>query len=107
MDTPAPIADNLATAPLYREVQWRITRALAAGEWKPGEAIPSESRLARQFNVSIGTIRRAILLHQLCVELAGFHRVGKGTLGHDRDALDDARGGIRQRQALVPSIPLG
>ena len=54
-----------------------------------------------------GTIRRADLLHQLCVELAGFHRVGKGTLGHDRDALDDARGGIRQRQALVPSIPLG
>ena len=47
-------------APLYREVQWKITRALAAGEWKPGEAIPSESQLGRQFKVSIGTIRRAI-----------------------------------------------
>ena len=60
-----PLADPLApsnatAAPLYREVQWRITRALAAGDWKPGEAIPSESRLAREFNVSIGTIRRAI-----------------------------------------------
>lgn len=52
--------DNLTANPLYREVQWRITRALAAGEWKPGEAIPSESRLAAQFKVSIGTIRRAI-----------------------------------------------
>jgi len=60
MDTPARITDNLAAAPLYREVQWKITRALAAGEWKPGEAIPSESQLARQFKVSIGTIRRAI-----------------------------------------------
>jgi GntR family transcriptional regulator len=60
MDTPTRITDNLAAAPLYREVQWQITRALAAGEWKPGEAIPSESQLARQFKVSIGTIRRAI-----------------------------------------------
>jgi GntR family transcriptional regulator len=55
-----PTPDTLTATPLYREVQWRITRALAAGEWKPGEAIPSETRLARQFSVSIGTIRRAI-----------------------------------------------
>lgn len=60
MTTTVPTTDPLTVAPLYREVQWRITRALAAGEWKPGEAIPSESRLARQFKVSIGTIRRAI-----------------------------------------------
>ncbi len=62
---PIPKTEPLATgqptaAPLYREVQWRITRALAAGDWKPGEAIPSETRLAADFNVSIGTIRRAI-----------------------------------------------
>jgi GntR family transcriptional regulator len=53
-------AGQPAAAPLYREVQWRITRALAAGDWKPGEAIPSEARLAADFGVSIGTIRRAI-----------------------------------------------
>lgn len=51
-----PLSHN----PLYREVQWKLTRALAAGEWKPGEAIPSETRLAQQYAVSIGTIRRAI-----------------------------------------------
>jgi GntR family transcriptional regulator len=49
-----------AGAPLYREVQWRITRALANGDWKPGEAIPSESDLSRRFGVSIGTVRRAV-----------------------------------------------
>ncbi len=58
--TDTPAGNTLMVNPLYREVQWRITRALAAGDWKPGEAIPSESRLARQFNVSIGTIRRAV-----------------------------------------------
>ncbi len=58
--TDTPVAGNLAAVPLYREVHWRITRALTAGLWKPGEAIPSESRLAADFKVSIGTIRRAI-----------------------------------------------
>lgn len=60
MPAPASATNTVTAAPLYREVQWRITRALAAGEWKPGEAIPSESRLASEFRVSIGTIRRAI-----------------------------------------------
>jgi GntR family transcriptional regulator len=53
-------AGNLTHNPLYKEVKIRITRGLAAGEWKPGGAIPSETRLAAQFNVSIGTIRKAI-----------------------------------------------
>lgn len=58
--TDHPANGNLAATPLYRAVQLRITRALAAGEWKPGEAIPSEGKLAGDFKVSIGTIRRAI-----------------------------------------------
>ena len=41
------MADTLAAGsvtfnPLYKEVKIRVTRGLAAGEWKPGEAIPSE-----------------------------------------------------------------
>ena len=32
----------------------------AAGDWKPNEAIPSEQVLARSFNVSTGTIRKAV-----------------------------------------------
>jgi GntR family transcriptional regulator len=39
---------GLTSSPLYREVKLRLTRGLAAGEWKPGEAIPSESRLAER-----------------------------------------------------------
>jgi len=52
---------NLSAAhPQYRRVQIALTRKLAAGDWKPGEAIPSESQLARQFRVSIGTVRKAV-----------------------------------------------
>ncbi|HSQ05056.1 MAG TPA: GntR family transcriptional regulator [Burkholderiales bacterium] len=63
--------------PLYKEVKIRITRNLAAGAWKPGEAIPSESRLAEQFNVSIGTIRKAI--DELVAERILVRHQGRGT----------------------------
>lgn len=70
-------AGNLTFNPLYKEVKIRITRGLAAGAWKPGEAIPSESRLAQQFNVSIGTIRKAI--DELVAEKILLRQQGRGT----------------------------
>src|SRR6476661_10875691 len=63
--------------PLYKEVKIRLTRGLAAGEWKPGAAIPSESRLAERFNVSIGTIRKAI--DELVAERILLRQQGRGT----------------------------
>ena len=36
-----------------------ILQSLQAGEWKPGEAIPSEMDLAARFRVSQGTVRKA------------------------------------------------
>jgi GntR family transcriptional regulator len=76
------IARNLAGSvltshPLYKEVKNRITRSLIAGEWKPGAAIPSESRLAAQFRVSVGTIRRAI--DELVAEKIVVRQQGRGT----------------------------
>ena len=70
-------AGNLTFNPLYKEVKIRITRSLAAGEWKPGEALPSESRLAGQFNVSIGTVRKAI--DELVAEQILVRQQGRGT----------------------------
>jgi GntR family transcriptional regulator len=70
-------AGNLTFNPLYKEVKIRITRGLAAGEWKPGAAIPSESRLARQFDVSIGTVRKAI--DELVAENILLRQQGRGT----------------------------
>ena len=70
-------AGGIALNPLYKEVKIRITRSLAAGAWKPGEAIPSESRLAAQFSVSIGTIRKAI--DELVAERILVRQQGRGT----------------------------
>lgn len=68
---------GLTSSPLYREVKLRLTRGLAAGEWKPGEAIPSESRLAERFGVSIGTVRKAI--DELVAERILLRQQGRGT----------------------------
>ena len=55
-----PTASPTPTGPLYRRVQAALTRKLAAGVWKPGEAIPSEAALAEEFDCSIGTLRKAV-----------------------------------------------
>src|ERR1700682_6234935 len=63
--------------PLYEQIKILLTQSLVAGEWKPGEAIPSEIELAARFRLSQGTVRKAI------DELASDHilvrRQGKGT----------------------------
>ena len=64
-------------APLYRQIGELLMSGLQAGEWKPGEAIPSEVELAARYRVSQGTVRKAI------DELAAAHllvrRQGRGT----------------------------
>lgn len=70
-------AGSLTFNPLYKEVKIRITRSLAAGEWRSGEPLPSESRLAAQFNVSIGTVRKAI--DELVAEKILLRQQGRGT----------------------------
>ena len=52
-------------------------QSLQQGEWKPGEAIPSEMELAARFRVSQGTVRKAI--DDLAAEHLVIRRQGKGT----------------------------
>ena len=64
-------------APLYRQIRQLIVSALDQGEWKPGELIPSEMDLAVRFQVSQGTVRKAI--DELAAENLLVRRQGKGT----------------------------
>ena len=54
-----------------------MIRRLEAGEWGPGDAIPSEGELAARFNVSQGTVRKAI--DEMAAENLLVRRQGKGT----------------------------
>jgi GntR family transcriptional regulator len=64
-------------SPLYRQIATLMTRSLDAGEWRPGEAIPSEFELASRFKVSQGTVRKAI--DQLASDHLLVRRQGRGT----------------------------
>src|SRR5690625_7387613 len=47
-------------SPLYQQIKSLLLQRLDQGEWRPGEAIPSEHELAARFQVSQGTVRKAI-----------------------------------------------
>ncbi len=64
-------------SPLYQQITLLITQSLQAGEWRPGEAIPSEMELAARYKVSQGTVRKAI--DALADDNLLVRRQGKGT----------------------------
>ena len=64
-------------APLYKQIKALILESLKRVEWKPGAAIPSEHELAARFQVSQGTVRKAI--DELAAENLLVRRQGKGT----------------------------
>ena len=77
---PLPMPDNLPGPrfrPLYDQIKILLTQSLIAGEWKPGEAIPSEMELAARYQVSQGTVRKAI--DALAGDNILIRRQGKGT----------------------------
>jgi len=63
--------------PLYQQIKGLMERALEAGEWGPGAAIPAEVALAARFGVSQGTVRKAI--GALADENLLVRKQGKGT----------------------------
>lgn len=46
--------------PLYRQIKTLLVNRLASNEWPPGSALPSEMTLAAVYDVSQGTVRKAL-----------------------------------------------
>ena len=77
-DGAGPVSHSApAFSPLYQQIKTLILRSLQAGEWKPGDMIPSEFDLAARFRVSQGTVRKAI--DELATDNLLVRRQGKGT----------------------------
>jgi GntR family transcriptional regulator len=79
MNTPTTLDEPTTPSfsPLYQQIKTLILQSLQAGEWKPGEPIPSEMDLAVRYRVSQGTVRKAI--DELSAENLVVRRQGKGT----------------------------
>ena len=100
-------------APLYEQIRQLIVAALAAGEWRPGDVLPSEASLAERFHASAGTVRRA--LDELTAAHVVERRQGSGTFvathTAPRDAYrflrlaadDGATGFTRERVTAMPA----
>lgn len=63
--------------PKYYRIKEEIRRRIASGQYSAFQRIPSETELAQEFNVSRGTVERAIRL--LVREGILFREQGKGT----------------------------
>jgi len=70
-------------AHLYQQVRARLIEGISSGEWRAGEAVPTEAELAASFGVAIGTVRKAV--DSLVAGQVLVRRQGKGTfvVAHD------------------------
>jgi GntR family transcriptional regulator len=75
-------ADRFSKKPLYLQLRDLLAERITTGDWKPGEAIPNESSLAREFGVSAGTMRKA--LDMMEAERLLTRRQGRGTFVNDQ-----------------------
>src|SRR6516164_3834873 len=82
-DNPMRCATTHKVAPAYEQIKRYVVDRIADGTWKPGEAIPSETELVKEFGVARMTVSRALR------ELSAGHvlrRVqGAGTFVASRD----------------------
>ncbi|MAR73641.1 MULTISPECIES: GntR family transcriptional regulator [unclassified Halomonas] len=77
---------SLSYRPLYQQIKEVLLQRIVSGEWAPGTFIPSESALAKEYQVSVGTLRKA--LDSLASDNVVIRYQGKGTVvaTHDQDS---------------------
>jgi GntR family transcriptional regulator len=95
---------------LYRQIKSLLMQRLESGEWRPGEAIPSESELAVRFNVSQGTVRKAIDEMAAKTWFCGGRARAPSLLQSRRSArllsLPSRGAAVRRHRAVPQSVPL-
>lgn len=108
-------SNRFETRPLYLQVRDMLLGRITTGNWKPGTLIPNEIDLAREFGLSVGTVRKA--LDQLQAEHLLTRRQGRGTFVNDLSAdehssrfsnlyaSDGARLMLRTKVVSVRKVP--
>lgn len=82
--TASPAQPKLA-GPLYNQIQLLMRERILAQEWREGKNLPTEVDLAREYSVSVGTMRKALDV----LEDAKFivRKQGLGTFVRDLNAI--------------------
>jgi GntR family transcriptional regulator len=80
---------------LYAQIAGRLRVAIAAGELKPGDALPSVRNLASRLRVNPATAAQAYR----DLEAEGFVEMRQGAGTFVREVVPEQRAGERMRQA--------
>ncbi|HEY7548511.1 MAG TPA: GntR family transcriptional regulator [Hyphomicrobiaceae bacterium] len=78
-----------STRPRYLHVRGQLVERIRSGAWAPGQLIPSEFEIAREFGVSQGTARMAVTA--LVAENVVVRRQGLGTYVYEHTQEEGAR----------------
>ena len=89
--------DSRSPTPLYAQIATRLRLAVAAGELRPGDALPSVRQLAARLRVNPATVVQAYR----DLETEGFVEMRQGAGTFVRDVQPDTRAGERARQAAA------
>lgn len=87
----------LNSEPLYVQLRTALTRRIAGGDWKPGETIPNELDLAKEYGLSAGTVRKALDWMEEAKLIS--RQQGRGTFVTDPASNESSRRFNRLRQA--------
>ena len=89
--------DARSPTPLYAQIAGRLRVAVAAGELRPGEALPSVRQLAARLRVNPATVVQAYRE----LESEGFVEMRQGAGTFVREVVPERRAGERSKQALA------
>jgi GntR family transcriptional regulator len=89
--------DPRSATPLYAQIAGRIKLAIAAGELRPGEGLPSVRQLAAQLRINPATVVQAYR----DLEAEGFVDVRQGSGTFVRDVSAEARSREHAQQAAA------
>jgi len=76
MAVPPPVRSP-RSRPLYSQIRELLIGRMMSGDWRPGHMLPSEFKIAEEYGVSQGTVRKAI--EDMEAERLVVRRQGKGT----------------------------
>lgn len=87
----------LNSEPLYVQLRTALARRIASGDWKPGETIPNELDLAKEYGLSAGTVRKALDWMEEAKLIS--RQQGRGTFVTDPASKESSRRFNRLRDA--------
>jgi DNA-binding GntR family transcriptional regulator len=76
--------------PPYQQLSSRLRTAIEAGDYRPGEQLPSHQRLADTYGVAIGTVKRALGVLREQGLITTRHGMGSYIRAHTPDHTDAA-----------------